>query len=172
MGGRKYLGGANKSFIKDFSAKVIRVDEQDLKGYAAFVDVIKVHRTLVVDGLCLYDNGYSELNYLPEGEFWQLSAIYDQKGDIVEWYFDMTAKNGVDSEGKPYCDDLYLDAVLTPRGEIKILDEDELQQALDDGNITEDEFNLAHRVLEELLTKKIIGVDYMQKLCARLKAMF
>lgn len=169
---RKYLGGANPTAVKDFTAEQIRIDEDDLRGYAALIRIQEVHRPLLVDGIRLYDRGYRELNFLPDGERWQLSAIYDETGAIVEWYVDITKKNSVDEHGAPYCDDCYLDAAVMPDGRVLILDEDELRQALDCGQITRQEYDSAHETLDGLLAGNFLTVAAMEPLCARLLSRF
>ena len=172
----KYIGGANEKFIKTFESSVIRIDEADIKGYAALVWIEEVNRRLIVgeEGreVCIYDNGHSELNFLPDDENWALSALYDEHGEIIEWYIDITRKNGISEDGVPYCDDMYLDAVLTPDGQVIILDEDELADARDAGNITQAEFDMAYRVLNKLIESKTISLEYMESLCSRLSALF
>ena len=169
---RKYLGSANKNYIRSFQSEIIRIDEEDIKGYASFMKIEEVYRPFMAGEICLYDNGYSELCFMPDDEHWALWAMYDDKGGIIEWYFDITKKNAVDEDGKAYCDDLYLDAALMPDGKIIILDEDELKNALDDGKITEYYFNMAYEVLDKLRENKIIDTEYMEKFCSRLKALF
>lgn len=46
--------------------------------------------------------------------------MYDEKNEIVEWYFDIARKIGKEN-GIPYEEDLYLDVVVTPTGEIILL---------------------------------------------------
>ena len=169
---RKYLGRVNPQYIKAFSSQIVRVDEHDLKGYAALVQIKEVFHPFFVGETCLYDAGYSEINFLPDGAFWQLSAIYNHKSEIVEWYFDITRKNAVDEDGKPYCDDLYLDAALLPDGQILVLDEDELIEALDSGNITRCEYDMAHATLQQLMADETISVPVMETLCTRLMVLF
>ncbi|MCL2774397.1 MAG: DUF402 domain-containing protein [Oscillospiraceae bacterium] len=173
---RKYLGRAYKDYYKTFASKIIRINEEDVKGYVSLVKIEEVNRPLIVgekgSEICLNDNGYKEISFLPDNENWKICAMYDDKGIIIEWYFDITRKNSIDENGDPYCDDMYLDAVLMPDGRILILDEDELRDALDNGNITQDEFDMACRVLNELIERKIISIDYMENLCSRLLALF
>lgn len=170
---RKYLGRLNMDFVKSFSTKIVRVDEGNIKGYASLVIIDEVTRPRIVgEGTCLYDNGYSELNFLPDDEHWQLSAIYDGNGEIIEWYFDITRKNSIDEEGNPYCDDLFLDAALMPDGRILIFDEDEIKDALDNGMIAQSEFDMAYGVLKRLKDDKILDVEYMKTLCSRVRSLF
>ena len=172
MGKRKYLGKVNEHYIKNSKSEIIRVDEQDIKGYASFIKIKEVHRPCMVGNICIYDNGYKELCFLPDDEHWTLWALYDDKGDIIEWYFDITRKNAVDEYGNPYCDDLYLDAALMPDGQIIILDEDELKDALDNDKITQNEFDMAYDALDKLKENNILNVKYMEMLCSRLRSLF
>lgn len=169
---RKYLGRPYKDYIKTFTSEILRVHEADIRGYVALLRIGEVNRPLIVGGTCLYNDGYSELTFLPDDQHWQLSAIYDDGGNIVEWYFDVTRKNAVDDEGNPYCDDLYLDAALLPDGKILVFDEDEIKSALDNGIITRHEFDRAYHVLHELKEKQVLDVTYMESLCSRLLALF
>ncbi len=173
---RKYLGRAYKDYYKSFASRVIRVDEGGLRGYAARVEIREVNRPLLVGEpdaqVCLADDGYCELQYLPDGEHWMVCAIRDDRGGMVEWYFDITRKNAVDEAGAPYCDDLYLDAALLPDERVLIFDEDELRVALDGGGVTKDEYDMAHRTLRGLLDRGIISLEYQEALYARLSALF
>ena len=173
---RKYLGRANEEFIKTFTSQTIRIDEDGHHGYAALVQIAEVHRPMLVGEkdaqICIADDGYSELCYLPDNENWQAYAIYDNNGCIVEWYFDISRKNAITENGKPYCDDMYLDAALMPDGKILILDEDELLAARNSGNISQEEFDMAYNVLDKSLSEKIIGVDFMETLFSFLQKKF
>jgi predicted RNA-binding protein associated with RNAse of E/G family len=170
---RKYLGHPYKDYTKISSSRIARVDQGSLKGSASYLAIKEVNRPyIIVTGengaeICLYDNGYSEICFLPDNDNWMLWAIYDNNGKIIEWYFDITRKNCIDEKGNPYCDDLFLDIVLMPDGQIIILDEDELQNALDNGKITKDEYDMAYRTKDQLL-EKIVIVPYMETLCGEL----
>ena len=168
---RSYIGRVNPEYVKTFSSKIIKIDEKDIKGYAALVEIEEVHRPFMVGNLCLRDNGYKEIRFLPEDKNWMLWAMYDAKGDIIEWYFDITRKNALDENGEPYCDDLYLDVALMPDGQIHVFDEDELKEALDSGNITQEDFSMAYNVLNEL-KEKFLNLTHMETLCARLWRLF
>jgi hypothetical protein len=99
-------------------------------------------------------------------------SMYDGEGKIIEWYFDITKANGVDEDGKPYYDDLFLDLVLLPDGQVITLDEDELLEALNNGIITREDYDLAYRVKDRLLDRRIVSLDYVIPLCDRLLALF
>ena len=173
---RKYLGEYNKGFIKSIISKTLRTTDIDIAGYVSLLKIQEVHYPYLVGEkgaeVCIADSGYSELTFLPDNENWRMTAIYDDNNVIVEWYFDITRKNAVDENGKPYCDDLYLDAALMPDGRILIFDEDELESALVKGYVSQADFDMAYAVLKKLIDDKIISVEYLDKLCTKLQKLF
>jgi len=87
----------------------------------------------------------------------KLTAFYDENNKISEWYFDIAREIGREN-GLPYEDDMYLDVLVTDTGNIVLLDEDELKDALDKNQITEFEFENAYKeangLMERLQNKK------------------
>lgn len=80
----------------------------------------------------------------------------DEDEKILLWYIDMIAAQGIDADGIPYFDDLYLDLVVYPDGTIIIDDMDELKDVLTKGDITQEQFNLAletsHKLQQGILS--------------------
>ena len=173
---RRYMGQPTKDFLKRFDSQVIRVDEEKLNGYAAYLKVYEVNYPLMVGEkgaeICVSDAGYSTIEFLPDDENWRLCGVYDNHGKIVEWYFDITKKNAVDEVRNPYFEDLYLDIALMPDGRVIILDEDELLSAYENGEINDEEFSMAHSVKDELIKQKIVDIAYLETLCSKLLALF
>ena len=172
----KYIGKAYKDYFKSFSSKIIRIDEKDLKGFASYLKIFEVNRPLFVgdkgNEICLADDKYWEMQYLPDNKFWRLSAMYDDQDKIIEWYFDINKVNSIDENGNPFCIDLYLDVVLMPDGKILILDEDELLIALNNRIISKEDYNFAYNVKDELLNSNIVNVKYMELFCEKLLKIF
>jgi predicted RNA-binding protein associated with RNAse of E/G family/ribosomal protein S18 acetylase RimI-like enzyme len=173
---RKYLGRYDKDLIKSIISKIVRTDEIGVAGYVGLVQILEVNRPYMVGEkdleICIADNGYKELTFLPDNENWQMTAIYDNQNNIIEWYFDITRKNSVDENGNPYCDDLYLDAALMPDGCILIFDEEQLKNAFNNGTVNQKDFDMAYDVLQKLIDDKIINVAYMNEFCSRLLSLF
>jgi predicted RNA-binding protein associated with RNAse of E/G family len=170
---RRYLGRSWGEFFKTFSSKVIRVEDEHMKGYASFIKIDEVTRPYIVgDDTCIADNGYSTLTFLPDGENYCIEAIYDNYNKIVEWYIDITRINAVDEDGHPYFDDLYLDVVLLPDGQILTFDEDEIKSAFDSGKITNEDFEMAYDVLEKLKKNNILNVKHMEMLFLKVQILF
>lgn len=167
---RKYLDASNWTWLEDYTYQYKHIDEEWV-GYVSVVQMGKVKHKLTAhygnEEVCLCDDHYKGVIFLPDHAHWCATAVYNDKNEIVEWYFDMTKKNGVDEKGLPYFEDLYLDIAVTPDFKNRILDEDELQEALDQGIITKDDYELAYAtcqyVLEEIITNKTFLVDFMSK---------
>lgn len=80
-----------------------------------------------------------------------VTAMFDNREQIVEWYIDTCRNQGVTDQGVPWFDDLYLDVVVLKNGEIFLVDEDELEEALQRGHISTQEAELANRTAADVL---------------------
>lgn len=89
------------------------------------------------------DKGLKCLAILPKNDFYCITALMNAKEEILLWYIDMIANQGVDSDGVPYFDDLYLDLVVYPDGTIIEDDRNELEEALTVKDISEEQYKLA-----------------------------
>ena len=85
----------------------------------------------------------------------------------MQYYIDVAKEYEIDERGLPYFDDLYLDVVLLPNGEIYVLDEDELEDAYKIGDITKEEYELAWHTTKWIITAikimNFIGFQYWMK---------
>lgn len=80
-----------------------------------------------------------------------MRVYFNEKKERLEYYFDISLKNGLDRECKiPYYEDLFIDIVVR-NNEIEVLDEDELQEALVIKEISKDEFILANKTKDLLI---------------------
>ncbi len=93
-------------------------------------------------GKVIIDNNYKLLGFYDYSCKVKLSAFYDKNGNIIEWYFDIAKEIGKEN-CIPYEDDLYLDIVVRPNGEVILLDEEELKEALKRFEITKTEYEMA-----------------------------
>lgn len=152
---RKYIDRAGWKRLKRSTLVHINEYHPRFEGYASavFIDEARERLVLPVNGqrLCLVDDGYVWMQRLPEGKHWALTTVIDDQDRVVQWYFDITRENGVDDAGRPYYDDLYLDIVALPSGDVTLLDEDELREACDRGDISVSDMDLAYVEAEELM---------------------
>lgn len=89
------------------------------------------------------DNNYKQIQIALKNQNFWLTAMFDDKDELVELYFDVTNGNYFEDLTNPYFYDLFLDVVVTKEKEIFIVDEDELEEALKDNTITEEEYHKA-----------------------------
>lgn len=142
---KTYLRDVNK-YQYDF------FEDKENNCYISVKNILEIKNPFYTEqGGCLIDNNYYIVEVVPLDENYCIRIFIDNKKQIILYYFDITKKNGFDKEiNSPYYYDLYLDVVLKD-GEIRVLDEDELENALKERNINKSEYNLAINKKNELI---------------------
>lgn len=123
-------------------------------GYVGLMDIQQVSEAQTWkfhdETFVVCDQGMKWLSILPQDDFYCITAMMNSDNDIAVWYIDMIASQGLDTDGIPYFDDLYLDLVVYPNGEIMVDDLDELEEALRQSDITQAQFDLAMNTADAL----------------------
>jgi predicted RNA-binding protein associated with RNAse of E/G family len=90
--------------------------------------------------MLIADTGYSWLQLAVDGEYFFMTSMFDENGELLQLYFDLT--NGIlwDDPDNPSFDDMYLDLVLSTDGYIAVLDEEELEAAYAENIISKKEY--------------------------------
>ncbi|AWN23018.1 hypothetical protein DKM44_07070 [Deinococcus irradiatisoli] len=124
-------------------------------------EVLKPKRvTLAGRTLCLLDSGYRWVHYVPLAAPHALTVQLDDVGRVQQFYLDVGQTTGLDGEGLPWIDDLYLDIAGTLEvspdghwtvGHAEVLDEAELDAALAQGRVTPEQHALAWAETRRLL---------------------
>jgi predicted RNA-binding protein associated with RNAse of E/G family len=122
------------------------------------------------DGVVIADSGYSWLQLSPDQGGWWLTVMYDAEGKLKQYYFDITLENFISEDGEPGFTDLYLDIVMEPGGNWRLLDADELDRALETGSITREEHSLATGSAKKLIRRVDGNEAWWRKLCAGIRA--
>lgn len=137
----------------NFKYKNIHATEESFTGDIYFYHFTEeVKKFVIPNGRCILDNDYKWLEFYDYNSKVKLTAFYDDSNRIVEWYFDIAREIGKEN-GLPYEDDMYLDVLVTDIGEIILLDEDELKEALDEKIITKEEFESAYKDADGLIDR-------------------
>lgn len=130
------------------------IDTEIFKGYVTLLKINKVTAPLYVEygdeKICIVDDDFIWVQHFPIGKQHSLTTMFNAKGKIVQWYIDICHKTGVENN-IPWLDDLFLDIVILPKGDMILLDEDELEEALITGTITEELYNLAWEETNKLV---------------------
>ena len=142
---------ADETYLR--GVKQYHVVKKELKKQNAYIvlkKIIEIDKPFVKN-FTLIDNGYYIMEYTPMDKLYNARAFIDENLNTVSYYFDISLGNGVD-DGRPYYDDLFLDIIYGNKtdNKVEILDEDELQEALESGKITKQDYDLAHSVCSKL----------------------
>jgi len=87
--------------------------------------------------------------YFLEG--WKISKFYGKDGSFQFWYCDIIEYQYDEKEDKCVLIDLLLDVIVHEDGSYEVLDEDELEKALQDGIITKEIADRSRKKLANLL---------------------
>lgn len=166
---RRYADRRNHPDIVDKKLIVKKVDEDYFNGYITYLKIKETKKECFVDdeNRCILANDYVWFNMYPVNENYCINAIMDNNDNIVQWYFDVSKYIGVE-DGVPYEDDLYLDVVIVPNGKINLLDEDELDDAFNNGDITKEDYSLAYEVRKYILDTYGNNIPYLEDLTNKL----
>jgi uncharacterized protein len=145
--------------IREYAQSFIESDS--FNGYVTLLRIIKVSDPLYVkyhgEKFCIVDDGYLWLQQFPSDRNHSVTTMFDSKGSIVQWYIDICSRNGVSENNVPWMDDLFLDLIVLPSSELIIKDTDELEEALINGIIDKNLYDLACE--ESIKVRKLIEHD-------------
>ena len=108
------------------------------------------------------DKGIKWISILPEDKYYFITAMLDSDDEVIVWYIDMIAGQGVEDK-IPFFYDLYMDLIVYPDGTILTDDMDELVDALNKGEISKQLFQLAIDTKEELKNTLLADVSSFEK---------
>jgi len=91
----------------------------------------------------------------PERQNYPLTASEEYQPSI--WYVDIIEGTGYDEDGVAVFIDKYLDVIITPEGDVKVDDRDELDAAYASGELTKEQYDAALAEGEDIL--KAYGGD-------------
>lgn len=154
----------NMEIVENGNLKIKAFNNLDFTGDIALIKFNKMYKPYVVENinLCMANNNYKWLEFYDYSKKYRLTAMYNDKNKIIEWYFDIARKIGKEN-GMPYEDDLYLDVVVTQKGDIILLDEDELKVAFEKMEVTKKEYDEAYQEARKLIDKLKGEKDSLQK---------
>lgn len=152
---RKYADRPNWKRVLSRKMILDRFDNDYFKGCAVLIYVEKVREALWVDlggkKQCVVDDGYSWLTLFPQRESYVVTAMFNNKNEIVQWYIDICRGRGFTDKNIPWYDDLYLDIIISSDYQVSLIDEDDLALALKQKVIKQEDFDFAYREANKLL---------------------
>lgn len=160
----------SNKYLRDVREYIMKIDFSNKDYWYSVKKIIDADPFILSNGIKVIDNGYYILELLPKEECYAMRVFFDEKKEIVEYYFDISLGNGVDEETRiPYYDDAFIDVTITDN-KIEIIDEDELEEALNKNEITIDTYNTIKKETENLVeeikksTNRYINMDLKELL--------
>ena len=148
----------NRILQREFAQSFL--NSQEFTGYITLLHAIQVSKPLFFHygekNICIVDNGYMWLQHFPADKNHSVTTMFDHQGNIVQWYIDICLCNGIDNN-RPWMDDLFLDIILLPSGEVIEKDADELEEALRKGIIPKQHYDLAWNEAKTLKNSITMG---------------
>lgn len=119
------------------------------------------------------DHHYSWLQLFPQhSAHYVLTAMFNSQKQLVQCYFDVIDRTGRDDRQVLWFDDLYLDLVLFPDHRLYLVDEDELNEALESGIIDQEKFRRAWQTALRLQHFIQRNPDYFLNVVRNVRATF
>lgn len=152
-------------YVEEKKYKYMYIDEKDYKGHLGQIHIIKANQPPKDVGEGYIErasSGCKWLEFYPENSNIAMTVCYNKENKILQWYFDIINKVGIERDN-PFFEDLYLDVTITPNNKIELLDEDELKEALESKDITQEQYDMAYSFARNLV-KKIDGkIDELKR---------
>jgi predicted RNA-binding protein associated with RNAse of E/G family len=152
---RKHADRPGWSRIERKSFGVKYIESNKFTGYIAKLKLEEVREALWVtyydEKVCIVDKNYTWIQYFPLDSHYIVTKMLDNHGQPVQWYIDICLDQGIDERGIPWFEDLYIDIVVLANKRIFVLDKDELDEALDSGEISFSEYGLALKEKQKLI---------------------
>lgn len=150
--------------------KIAFCEIKEKEGVACLIQVQEITAPLIKNcfgkNVTLVDVGYYWLQLAFKNENVWLTVMFDEKGNFIQYYFDITRKNVIDGENS-YFEDLFLDVIVQENDEIDVLDSNELELALEENVIKSEEFKLAHKIKGEIIENLLKKRDKCDRICVQ-----
>lgn len=174
---RKFADKPNWKRVLSRKMIMDKFDESNFKGHAVLIHIDKAREALWVDvggkSQCVVNDGYSWLTLFPQNQSYVVTAMFNDKDEIVQWYIDICKDIGFTDKGIPWYDDLYLDIIISSDFHISLIDEDDLALALKQNIIKQEDFDFAYqeanKLLGQLKLNDLILLEYSKEIFSVLK---
>lgn len=168
---RKYISRRGWQRILEMDRVIKPLSSPELNGLVCLICLRRVKAPLWVpclgEQVNIVDNGFYCFQIAPQGECWWLTVWMDTEGQPALYYFDVTKGNIIQGDDSCF-DDLMLDVALLPDGRGELLDQDELDAALAQGNITAGEYQAACETAHALLSQIPARFGELEAFCAHM----
>lgn len=149
----------SKTYMREVSDyEMVIINNEDMDYYLCIKKINKINPPFVLHefdkDIVHIDNGYYIVEYTSKNKLYNARVYIDNNKNIIDYYFDISSENGLEDK-IPYYDDLYLDILYYPNQNdlIEYDDMNELEEALKNKKITQEQFDNAISTAEQLVTE-------------------
>lgn len=135
-----------------FEVDLLSADEQIL----VLSHLVHPKHSLMYRGEEVIADGYRAIWFLFKDQPYDIGRFYRPDGSWIGYYVDVLEPvrwQGADAEMLETLVDLFLDVWIAPEGSYEVLDEDEFEEALGLGHITDAQAEHARRVLHDIVDR-------------------
>ncbi len=163
---RKSLRYNDPRYVISSENKTEKLEAAGAAVWLSLTEVTEVSHPQILhfngNDLTICDKGRKRFSILPSSDHYCITATLRKDGSVVLWYIDIIAAQDVDNSGIPYFDDLYLDLIVTPDGFVWVDDWDELDAAYQNGEITQELYDLAITACEKLHAELTASISRLE----------
>ena len=149
--------------------RCVPLQSEEAEGLISILVLKEVNSTLYVADeekqVLIADNDYAWLQIALRDQFFWITAMFDTAGTLLQVYFDISNGTVFDEPENPCFEDLYLDIVLTGDGRLYILDKEELEEAFQEGVISEEKYHRAISECEALYEYLTVHKEKVMNFC-------
>lgn len=130
-----------------------QVENEVFQGQVTLLQLIEVASPLDVrygdETIRIADAGYVWVQQFPSDAHHAVTSMFDATGQLVQTYIDICLRTGVE-DGRVYWEDLFLDLIVLPSGEVLLVDADELEAAQEQETVSQADYALAWAEAKQL----------------------
>ncbi|WP_180809850.1 DUF402 domain-containing protein [Staphylococcus sp. 17KM0847] len=150
----KYIDKRHWRRLLDRDYIEVKVNNNKFKGIIGLITINKVREplevTVVGKKMIVADDKYQWLQIVPEKKRYSVTVMFNDRGEPLQYYFDVNLKN-ITQKGKARTLDLYLDVLVLPDGRYELVDQDDLERALQTNQITRKQYHEAYIIAHQLM---------------------
>lgn len=171
---RKTMRRAEWRGIEKRRYAVLPFEQNGLRGRMGllYMDEVLIPFSVLIGGVrrTITHTGYSWLQIAPENQHFWMTVMFDDTGQPIECYIDVTLENHLPENADAWFIDLFLDMVLEPNGNATVLDADELDASLAQGEISAEDYAMARAEIDRLLKALVPHAASFFRACAEARA--
>lgn len=130
-----------------------QVENEVFQGQVTLLQLIEVASPLDVkygdETFRIADAGYVWIQQFPSDAHYAVTSMFDASAQLVQTYIDICLRTGMEN-GRVYWDDLFLDLIAMPSGEVLLVDADELEVAREQETVSQADYALAWAEAKQL----------------------